>query len=273
MALVLGAGISGPFGLPDWLTLVDRLHVEAGVEPNSELGMEKQVEALYLGPFGKNKVTFHAAVKKALYQEIQSIDFWIMSKLLQAIGALVMASRRGNVAEVITFNFDDILEAYLEFHGFVTTSVISDKTYTRSADVTVIHPHGLLPYRDGIAGSSELVLEQSSFSRILGPEGALWRTNLLSVMRNKLCLFIGVGNGDHHLESLLFDCKGTHSALADPNKLPYWGVRFTKAPKPDEILIWRERGIATYSVGDFENDLPSLLVTICQKAARSRISS
>jgi hypothetical protein len=268
LALVLGAGISVPFGLPDWDALITRMYKLVGDTPPLGLTPPKAAEFFLIKHCGDDKVKYHDYVTEALYDKVD-INFWTSTPGLMALGTLVMASHRGSASTVITFNFDDILEMYLEFHGFVVSSISSPQHWADNADVRIFHPHGLLPMRPDTARSQDIVLDEASFSRALSPvDGRLWRERLLSVMRSHTCLFIGIGGSDSNLESFLHDCRESH--VGSSEQIAFWGVRFTTADHEPDKLLWGARGVATYVIADYERALPEFLLGICQRAARLR---
>ena len=111
LALVLGAGISIGFGLPNWTQLIDRLYSKKGATPPSNNSPEDQAEYFRHTYYESDNPGFIQAVHHALYDGF-SVDFSELRKhaLLFAIGSVVMASVRGSASTVITLNFDDILE-------------------------------------------------------------------------------------------------------------------------------------------------------------------
>lgn len=264
LALVLGAGVSVPFGLPNWDTLIERMYQSKGASRDSSMTLPLQAEVFRL-THCKDWTDYLHTVSKALYEGV-NIDFWTLKPLLAAIGALVMASKRGSASTIITFNFDDVLESYLEFHGFVATSVLSGRHWADGADVRIYHPHGFLPLRPGISTSPEIVLDQTSYGKALGDK--MWREVLLSTMRSHFCLFVGLSGSDLNLESFLQECRSDHASYGDG--LSLWGLRFTDLNSPSWQTIWRERGVATWQVSNYDRDLPAFLLEICQKAARQR---
>ncbi len=271
LGLFLGAGVSSAFELPDWKTLVKRLAVSLGEpEPTGEFNPIQKAGALKAKYCGDD-ATFGNAVKGALYQDMV-LDFAKISqnRLLSAIGSLVMSSQRGAAAKVFTLNFDDLLELYLEFHGFTTAVVHSGRHWARNEDVVVYHPHGFLPLgHDDM--SESIVLGTTEFHRIMkSPE---WRPIIETSLRQHTFLYLGLSGDDMHLQSLWTDLHA-HHAIQDGRGAFYHGVRFTTGTVGDDIDVetqgWR---LFTQLLADYD-DLPDFLFKICQKARdlRSRYS-
>jgi SIR2-like domain len=266
VALILGAGVSVPLGLPSWDELLDRMYAKTDEKRPVEGTVQEQAEFFKVRVCHRNVDEFHARVKTALYSTVEA-DFWIMHPGLTAIGALVMASRRGSASGVISFNFDDILEMYLEFHGYVVASIADEHFWAPDADVYVLHPHGLLPLRPEVRNSDRVVLDAESFSAALhGEPGRLWRQQMLTIMRSHTCIFVGLSGADEHLQSLLYEANRDHITKKDG--VAFWGVRMTTDSSDFQKTIWGERGIATWEVANYERDLPTVLLGICQRAAQ-----
>ncbi|MDO8335746.1 MAG: hypothetical protein Q7T74_03120, partial [Candidatus Saccharibacteria bacterium] len=132
LAIVLGAGVSQFYGLPSWTELLNRLCHALG-EPSMDMGSDPlmKAEALKLRHFSGDSAGFARAVRDALYQGL-SVDFEVIRRndLLSAIGALSMSSRRGSASKIVTFNYDDLLETFLEYYGYVTASIEDGKHWS-----------------------------------------------------------------------------------------------------------------------------------------------
>ena len=146
-SLALGAGASIGFGLPTWEKLTDRCHVNSGHPRAPGQSCEDASEDLLAKVFGNDEIAFAEAVRAALYQSANlSLGQLRKAAFLAAVGALTMASSRGHVGRVISFNFDDILETFLGYFGFSTSSVDTLPYWQGRQDVIVLHPHGFLPH-------------------------------------------------------------------------------------------------------------------------------
>lgn len=273
LSLVLGAGISKPFGLPDWQELLNGLFSEQGTRPPSDTP-ERQAEYFRLHYYKGDPTGFIDAIRRVLYAKVKT-DFATLraNGTLAAISSLVMASSRGSVSDVITFNFDNLLEIFLGYHGFVTSSIFRSLHWSESADVTVYHPHGLVPFDPKQVGSrqDELILDQSSYSGVVGKAENPWRQTALTVLRRRTCLFIGLSGADNNLDSMLKECRDQHASRAE--NTAYWGVTFSTADNAVASSIWQDRGVFYNKITDYVQDLPDFLFAICQKAASVRRTS
>jgi SIR2-like domain len=269
LGLFLGAGVSKPFGLPDWGELVSRIAVAVG-EPEPIPGSfnpTEKAEALAQKHFS-TPLEIKAATKAALYQDV-TLDFAKISvnRLLSAIGSLVMASRRGAAAKVITLNFDDLLELYLEYHGFTTAILHDGCHWAQNADVVVYHPHGFLPLGHD-SDSESIVLGTTSFFKIMRSD--LWRPILETALRQHTFLYIGLSGDDLHLHSHWTNLKDLHAISKD--RICYHGVRFTTdSDTDDKSTIARGWGIHSHRLANYDA-LPDFLFRICQLARSKRIA-
>lgn len=268
LALVLGAGVSVPFGLPSWDTLLERLGEKCakGIVIPSNAKAEVKAELLLTKCYGGDAVRFAEATREALYRTAElDLERLRQHALLGALGALVMASSRGGVAKVITFNFDNVLELYLAYHGFVARSIAQAPELTKRCDVSVYHPHGFLAAdaKDDPLPPS-LVFVQSDYDKVVGDVRNPWHRTVSEVMSTHTCIFIGLSGSDQNVSSLLLSAQEQHASkkLGYPN----WAIRFSR-PSDDMLDIWSKRGVHNVLVDDYAA-VPSLLFRICQLAAR-----
>lgn len=270
LAIVLGAGVSEPFGLPDWDVLTQKLFAVQGASPPDETP-ERRAEYFRLTYFDADPEGFLDAIHNVLYDSVKA-DFATLRQngTLAAIGSLVMASRRGSVSDVITFNYDNLLEMFLGYHGFVTASIFRKAHWMQSADVTIYHPHGLIPFdpQQDRSKADDVVFDQSSYSAVVGKADDPWRQIALTILRRRTCLFIGLSGKDDDLDSMMNECRDQH-ACRDENSA-YWGVTFSTSDNDVARKIWQRRGVYYNKIADYSHDLPDFLFAICQHAAAIR---
>lgn len=270
LALVLGAGASFGFNLPSWDDLVSRLYRgKKEPLPTSGTATEK-ADFLRRKHFGNDRSAFAQFVRECLYQGIASLqdDVLLKSKLLQAIGAMLSKSARGTATTTISFNFDNILELYLEVLGLVVTSIDTAPAWNTRSDVEILHPHGLLPYGSP-AGISKngIVFTASDYLEVIGDKPEPWNSRMTQVLNSNTCIFLGLSGSDDRLMSLLQQVHKNHPAVMREGHLN-WAVRTTKK-SDDEITRdkWTAKGVALRLFDDY-SELPSWLLSICSRAAK-----
>lgn len=253
-----------PFGLPNWTVLVDRAFESVGEPRPVGLSEPLAAERLLIDHCGRDELKFARLVRKALYDKVDlSMSALRRQELLAAIGALTMASNRGSVSRVLTFNFDDLLERFLTYYGFFIEPVTSVPAWGSRIDTRIFHIHGFLPSNEKEDVQGPIVLAQKHFDAITGKDGHPWRALMVDLFRTHTCIFIGLSGADANLSSALNDTIGQHAGTGQ--KDPFWGVRFCSRGDP-MISFWEERGVACSSLEDY-SELPGRLFEICQAAS------
>jgi hypothetical protein len=266
LALVLGAGISAHLNLPDWKSLLADLSARLSTTVPAGLAPDEEGEVL-LAAAGKNRVALAEHVRKVLYAKVdRSFGALLSSPLLAALGALAMPSRRGSTSNIITFNFDDLLETYLGYYGFAVQAVDRMPVWNSRADVRVLHPHGLLASDPNTPATQGIVIARSDYDRIVNDKASPWHAVLRQVLSSHTCIFLGLSGADANLTSLLQLAKDIHPATTQQHA--FWGVRVSDDPGDPRRSAWEDRGVF-HKVLDSYSDLPSWLRGICQRAARS----
>lgn len=276
LALFLGAGVSrelvntgsGAIGLPTWPELIAKIYDRAGLgvpEGTNYVQLAEDFKNALIHQ-GKTLTDVHAFVQAVLYDNV-NLDFVSIRQnpTLAGIAALVSHSRRGQVSEVFTLNFDDILERYLRYQGIIATPVINEKFWAQPADVLVHHPHGFLrsPGSPFPERSSFLVFDERSY--LAEKTDSRWNQRMEVTMQAHVCLFIGLGRDDHHLKRLVSSTSEKHAF--SPTIDGYWGIVLRAKPLQKEILDWEQYHVHVEPLADYNSDLPGLLFAVCQQAA------
>jgi hypothetical protein len=266
LAIVLGAGISIPLGLPSWPDLLQKLADKLTKALATGLGPDEQAEALFHAS-GLTALEFAEQVRALLYQGVdRSFSGLLNSHLLAALGALAMPSRRGSASEIITFNFDDLLETYLGYYGFTVEVVDILPAWNSRADIRVFHPHGLLPSNPEAPLKRGIVLTRSDYDKTVGDPSSAWHSALTQTLASHTCIFLGLSGADANLTSLLTRVQGIHPAAAQGQ--PYWGIRLTTDGVDPRKSAWESRGVFQKTLSSYDQ-MPHWLTSICQKAARA----
>jgi hypothetical protein len=264
LALAIGAGASAGFGLPTWYQLVHRCLLKAGIDtvvdkdtPNETLrSLAEQIEQK-LGPH------YHMVVSDALYEGVEYSDNMLKQDLLISLGALLMGSRRGNVNEIINFNFDNVLEWYLHLHGYTTQTVSHIPSLLRDVDVTIYHPHGYLPKDLSVAEFSRfLVFSQYSYDeRFAAFDTDPWVAHFVHTLRSKELLFVGLSGDDPMFGPLLVK---VYPEIRHSRYTGFWF--FGPDVKTENIDKLKSRGVVPLRFGS-HLEIAQYLLKVCQEAA------
>lgn len=272
LGLVLGAGASIGFGLPDWLSLVKGAYKHAAVPwPRGHLAInpEEAADALLEKHLKGDDVRFAQLIRSTLYQALPSqleVSYFANNHLLLALCALIAASERGQVRNIISYNFDDLVEEYLRIQGLVVRSLVKLPSWDGRLDIEVLHPHGLLSLREDIP-STRIVFASRHFEEFHGETGSMIRARLIDVLSSSTMLFIGVSGRDSRLLEDLRTVREVHPA-GSSNYL-FWAVRFSDDATDPLRGEWEKCGVVQVTVQPGYKDLPKKLFEICRHAVGS----
>lgn len=263
ISLMIGAGVSLGFGLPGWTDLISSAYSMAQVTKDPRHTDLTAPEVLYRGHFNGDRLAFAEHIRNVLYDKSVDLEKILRgNELLASIGALVMASSRGGAAKVITLNYDDILETYLRFRGYVVRSINQLPEWDDPVDVAVYHQHGLLPLDRSRRVDRGIVLTQADYDEVVGKSHDVWHQAALGILRSSTCIFIGLSGSDTNLTQLLTEVQGTHRASGHQ---PFWGLRLS-GPNDPMKEIWEGRGVCNHELSSY-SELPAWLMGICRFAA------
>jgi hypothetical protein len=271
LSLLLGAGVSMSMGLPSWEALVSACESAVKLKGKPNRSARELMEAIddvrrALEDQGRTHELLEL-VRSNLYPADFTVvggypNSLLTNHMLLAIGALVMSSSRGSVSQVITFNFDDLLEWYLHLHGF-TTQVISDfpALVRGDADVTIFHPHGFLPLVSEVyERTSWLVLSHQELVQRLSDETSKWSTLMETIFLSKRFLAVGTSMNDIDVELLLARAR---------RHIPDEPLGFLVAPRSADGTRERrlmEAGVVPVGV-ESRDAIPEFLLSVCRRAA------
>ena len=271
LALALGAGVSKFLGFPLWWELVYGLCVEHGGE--SSINKDTTTDELKdtvdeIERDIDNSIEFNELVKKILYKNVDYLNdsTIIQNELLISLGALMMGSRRGSVNNVITYNYDDVLEWYLGLHGFNARVIYDPRTMTTNSDVTIYHPNGYMPLQDNKGCSRALIFSETSFiyrERKATVDDRLWENILDRLFIEKIFIFIGLSGRDPTINPRLLDIY--ENQLNRKRPVGYWFYIREDEMETREIKKNLKYGIVPIVVKK-EDDIPQYLLNVCQDA-------
>jgi hypothetical protein len=198
LTLFIGAGVSksASENFPDWYKLVHecctRLSVTLDQKKKSNNKYLREKMEIVENRCKEQGHKYSIIVRESLYKDV-NYDLSIMkSDILIALGSLIMGSVRGSIKNVFTYNYDDLLEWYLEFHGFMTQIVTKFPQLIKRSDVNIYHPHGFLPREKKFLSfeNTDVILSQHSYLKSY-KEVESWNEYQVATLSCTLGLFIG----------------------------------------------------------------------------------
>ncbi len=274
LGLLLGAGASKALNLPSWSELVVSLakehitgFVDKGSYSNSELKQLTQKIKRNISP----KQAYLDSVKNHLYKGV-SFDFHTANKeLLIALGSLIVGKYRGNVENIITYNFDSVLEWYLSTNGLKVDVISKSDLLFNRADVHVTHIHGYLPHDDNHERETDLIFAEEEFVDRMMEENNYWKDHLYEYFRKHVFLSVGLSASSlvNDVRPYLRNLDKWYDQEKVNRGMPY-GIAFISTDSdPEDQRILLEQGIITCRL---EHDqVPATIFGIAQRAIKPTV--
>lgn len=310
--LFLGAGVSMSAKMPSWNKLLKGLMgevkqlkgetLDAFKELNShvleECGDSYLVMARYLQTAIKlydKEIKFSELIQKHLYSKEHS------SRLLEALATIVQQKKTD---EVLTYNFDDILEQQLTEKGllngkdFITIS--KDAEIKGHNMLPIYHVHGVIPE----TGPADIVVFSEEEYHKRYTNSFHWSNiEQLHAMSRKHCFFIGLSMTDPNLRRLLDAARQINETddechyaflrrqqlekyclanMADVCKYVHVSESLIDKKKQKDIYnlnytviesIFRDLGVKVIWFEDFDEELPRLVEKVFGLNTKAQIET
>lgn len=207
VTLFLGAGVSVDAGLPTWDKLLKGMLKPQGRKPFNYISDKEIKEVLeacsnssiMVGRYAfngyGNMTKFSERIKDVLYK--QEHDSPLRDTLCN-----IIASRNGrdNIAHIITYNYDDLIETGLDAIGYNDYYSVYGKNRDTTKHLPIYHVHGMISQR-GI--SSTPILSEKDYHELYKNNHNWANVVQLYAMNNTTCFFIGLSMTDPNLRRLL----------------------------------------------------------------------
>lgn len=210
--LFLGAGVSISADLPSWEDLLKGLLGEIKQLDESSLAAFKDLGNHVLQECGNSYLIMARYLQTAIKQFDNRADF---SKLIQKylyngknesnlLNVLASIIQLKKVNEVITYNFDDILEQNLLKKGLVDsvdfTSISKDAEIRGHNTLPIYHVHGIIPQN---GPTDTVVFSEEEYHNVYANFYHWSNVEQLHALTRMHCFFVGLSMTDPNLRRLL----------------------------------------------------------------------
>ncbi len=215
LVLVLGAGASINYGLPNWNELLQRLMVTTiEEEQNVSIILSKLFSSLfnpnpliaarYLQKYYEDRnISFEEAVQKELYI---NCNYNIESELMtEIINFCVAPGKTPNLDSIITYNFDDVLEQKLSNVGIEIPfkPIYGIGINPVNGELPIFHVHGYLPNKGKPRNQNKITFGENIYHEQYNEVYSWNNITQINKFRDKTCLFIGSSLTDPNIRRLL----------------------------------------------------------------------
>ena len=222
LVLVLGAGLSTNFGVPNWKNLLRNLLI-ATIEESEEqeydsdllaqlftrifglspLAAGRYLQTYYDGREPERALAFEEALRDTLYQNVdQTAAHPLMREVVNFCAA---PGKSPNLDSVITYNYDDLLEHSLTSLDIsVPHKAIFDAGMNPDkGELAIYHVHGYLPQDQELTEKNRVAFGENIYHHQYN-EIYSWR-NIVQInkFRDYSCLFVGISLTDPNMRRLL----------------------------------------------------------------------
>ena len=202
-SLFIGAGLSCSLGVPKWQQLLKNLHIRIRKKvdnypkykaiKNDSKG-SYLITARYLSDVSdKKKLTFISDIRKQLYNKPN-----LKSKFLDAV---INMLKQNWIGEIITYNYDTLLEQRMTNEEIMNTSVDGRNRRVKNA-IPVMHVHGVIDSKDNTFDNN-VVLSEDEYHKLYRDSFHWANVAQLYALTHTTCIFIGLSMADPSLRRLL----------------------------------------------------------------------
>lgn len=283
VSLFLGAGVSIDAGLPNWNDLLKGVFENKEEKPYSYLS-DRNIDAILRTCDNSNIIAgryayngfgdedpFRRRIKEVLYKSKKS-----SSELVNAICEAIASDKEKRIANIITYNYDDLIEMGLDDHGYKDYYSVYGKNRNTSKYLQIYHVHGMITQRFGIMSTP--ILSEKDYHTLYRNNHNWANVVQLYSMNTMTCFFIGMSLTDPNLRRLLdFSFSDEGPSKADINQCPHFAFLQRKALEGDKRVKvnqehWKvqEQMLREFGINviwyDEHSELPDLIRKIMMSA-------
>jgi hypothetical protein len=273
--LVIGAGISKPYGIPTWDFLLQKLLLKTIEETPEKAKVLSAVFSKVFNPTPliagrylqdalfdpKEKNRFETEVRETLYESYdKDANSLIMDEIVKLCAA---PGNSPNLDSIISYNYDDIIEEkILEKNMDIPfQSVYGQAVDPDNRALSIYHVHGFLPQNESISEQNIITLGENVYHEQYSNIYSWNNIVQINKFRDKTCLFIGTSLSDPNIRRLLDIAKSQrkgrkfHYIIKKKTSKDWVSVRL-KQILDENPQIFNDKIIANL---DFEDAVGSLL--------------
>ncbi len=239
--LFLGAGLSMDAKLPSWSELLESLLKNEKGKPfkfinkaNSEsissaMGNSTIITGRYaLDGYLKDNSKSDEENRQDFIERIRAVLYRRKGNKSQLIASVSRAIKRKKPEQIITYNYDDLLDELLDKKLFYS---VSDGTIPRTKQIPIYHVHGMIS-RDNTKPSNSVLSEKDYHFLYSNPHN--WANVVqLNALYTSTCFFLGFSMTDPNQRRLLELARAKDSQSDDIENLPHF-VFLKKEPLKGE---------------------------------------
>ncbi len=198
LTLFLGAGVSIESGIPAWEDFIKKLSAKifrsCGVCWCNIGNFLSHIRALKLLLGEGEHESFNSIFQKTLYESLREKNL-----TLDAVSALIL---RKGIKNIITYNFDDLLESKLRSLGNKNIqSITSDFPKKLKKEINIFHVHGFVGQKDEFKGN--IIFSEEEYNKLFSDSTHWGNVVQLKFLKSGACLFIGCSFEDPNIKRLL----------------------------------------------------------------------
>lgn len=218
LVLFCGAGISIGSGIPSWNKLLVSMFLEISKlssdytdvlcnELKHELGVSQEILARMIKH--SDSKCFCERIRKILYKDLKKD----CTDTINAIVDLCSNNRRNKgIKEIITYNFDNLLE-----HNFDKKGI--KYTHCHDGGIPIHHVHGFLPPDGEIEFKDKIVFSEDEYHKQYTEFTSDETLVQLGALRENICLYVGISFTDPNMRRLADEYKRKHQGRETPHYL------------------------------------------------------
>lgn len=229
-ALVLGAGVSVPSGAKTWEAMIKSFQIELTKQNITSqldslgkiIGSSNLINTQLLKELVFNSDDYFKLIIDNIYGNKEELS---QNVLLYNVSKLINKWHESRFFRVMTYNFDNYLEQYLDhFFDTIPYNIIFN-TKLLDDRLNIYHVHGYLPEKEIKQLSDEekdsIIFTEDDYNGLYNDAYKWQIVTQLSFFRENICFFIGCGLLDPNIRRLLkmSSWPGKHVAIQSKEKL------------------------------------------------------